>query len=167
MGLILRTGTSPEVGNGNLLQYFCLQNPVDRGAWWAAVHRVTQELDMTEATQQQQQQQQQPLIYSEKSECFWRQAFKEVLELKWGCWDGPSSNLSGILKRRGNLHTRRDTRHVSTKKGPCKDTARRFSSVQFSLSVVSNSLQPHESQHARPPCPSPLEVGSIITPLHR
>ena len=30
-----------------------------------------------------------------------------------------------------------------------------FSSVKFSHSVVSNSLQPHESQHARPPCPSP------------
>ena len=30
-----------------------------------------------------------------------------------------------------------------------------FSSVQFSRSVMSNSLQPHESQHARPPCPSP------------
>ena len=30
-----------------------------------------------------------------------------------------------------------------------------FSSVQFSLSVMSNSLQPHESQHARPRCPSP------------
>ena len=30
-----------------------------------------------------------------------------------------------------------------------------FSSVQFSLSVVSNSLRPHELQHARPPCPSP------------
>ena len=30
-----------------------------------------------------------------------------------------------------------------------------FSSVHFSPSVVSNSLQPHESQHARPPCPSP------------
>ena len=30
-----------------------------------------------------------------------------------------------------------------------------FSSVQFSHSVVSNSLQPHELQHARPPCPSP------------
>ena len=30
-----------------------------------------------------------------------------------------------------------------------------FSSIQFSHSVVSNSLQPHESQHARPPCPSP------------
>ena len=33
---------------------------------------------------------------------------------------------------------------------PCQ-----FSSVQFSRSVVSDSLQPHESQHARPPCPSP------------
>ena len=30
-----------------------------------------------------------------------------------------------------------------------------FSSVQFSRSVASNSLQPHDSQHARPPCPSP------------
>ena len=31
-----------------------------------------------------------------------------------------------------------------------------FSSVQFSCSVVSNSLRPHESQHARSPCPSPI-----------
>ena len=29
-------------GNGNLLQYSCLENPVDRGAWWAAVHRIAQ-----------------------------------------------------------------------------------------------------------------------------
>ena len=29
-------------GHGNPLQYSCLENPVDRGAWWAAVHRVTQ-----------------------------------------------------------------------------------------------------------------------------
>ena len=29
-------------GNGNPLQYSCLENPVDGGAWWAAVHRVTQ-----------------------------------------------------------------------------------------------------------------------------
>ena len=29
-------------GNGNPLQYSCLENPVDRGAWWAAFHRVTQ-----------------------------------------------------------------------------------------------------------------------------
>ena len=31
----------------------------------------------------------------------------------------------------------------------------RFSSVQFSCSVMSDSSRPHESQHARPPCPSP------------
>ena len=29
-------------GNGNPLQHSCLENPVDRGAWWAAVHRVAQ-----------------------------------------------------------------------------------------------------------------------------
>ena len=34
-------------------------------------------------------------------------------------------------------------------------TIHQFSSVQFSRSVVSNSLRPHEPQHARPPCPSP------------
>ena len=43
-----------------------------------------------------------------------------------------------------------------------------FSSVQFSRSVVSDSLRPHESQHARPPCPSPTpEVYSNSCPLSR
>ena len=50
-----------------------------------------------------------------------------------------------------------------------------ISSVQFSRSVVSNSLRPHESQHARPPCPSPTpgvhsnssaSVGDAIQPSH-
>ena len=35
------SGRSPEVRNGNPLQYSCLENPRDRGAWWATVHRVT------------------------------------------------------------------------------------------------------------------------------
>ena len=39
----------PREGNGNSLQYFCLENPTDRGAWWATVHGVA-EWDMTEAT---------------------------------------------------------------------------------------------------------------------
>ena len=43
-----------------------------------------------------------------------------------------------------------------------------FSSVQFSHSVVSDSLWPHESQHARPPCPSPTpRVHSSSHPLSR
>ena len=36
-----------------------------------------------------------------------------------------------------------------------EDTIHQFSSVQFSRSVVSNTLRPHELQHTRPPCPSP------------
>ena len=42
-------------GNGNPLQYSCLENPRDGGAWWAAVYGVRTELDTTEATWQQQQ----------------------------------------------------------------------------------------------------------------
>ena len=37
----LGQGRSPEEGNGNLLQYFCLENSMDRGASWATVHGVT------------------------------------------------------------------------------------------------------------------------------
>ena len=40
-----------------------------------------------------------------------------------------------------------------------------FSSVQFSRSVMSNSLQPHELQHARTPCPSPI-MGFTQTHVH-
>jgi len=34
-------GISPGEGNGNQLQYSCLKNPIDRGAWWATDHGVT------------------------------------------------------------------------------------------------------------------------------
>ena len=39
-GLIPGSGRSPGEGNGNLLQYSCLGNPMDRGAWRATVHGV-------------------------------------------------------------------------------------------------------------------------------
>ena len=42
MGSIPELGRSPGEGNGNPLQYSCLENPMDRGAWQATVHRVTQ-----------------------------------------------------------------------------------------------------------------------------
>ena len=41
------SGKSLEEGNGNSLQYSCLENAMDRGAWWARVYRVTKESDMT------------------------------------------------------------------------------------------------------------------------
>ena len=40
VGSIPGSGRSPGGGHGNLLQYSCLKNPIDRGAWWATVHRV-------------------------------------------------------------------------------------------------------------------------------
>ena len=40
-GLIPGLGRLPGEGNGNLLQYSCLENSMDRGAWWATVHGVT------------------------------------------------------------------------------------------------------------------------------
>ena len=60
----------------------------------------------------------------------------------------------------------------TTREAPC---IREFSSVQFSHSVVSDSLWPHELQHARPPCPSPTpgvhsnhihRVSDAILPSH-
>ena len=40
-GLIPASGRSPGGGNGNPLQYSCLENPRDCGAWWAIVYQVT------------------------------------------------------------------------------------------------------------------------------
>ena len=39
-GSIPGLGRSPGGGHGSPLQYSCLENPMDRGAWWATVHRV-------------------------------------------------------------------------------------------------------------------------------
>ena len=90
-------------GNGSPLQY-CLENPRDRGAWWAAVCGVTQS-----------QTQLKRLSSSSK-------VYLRLLQIR--C-------LTFVVQR--------------TMKAV----------VQFSRSVVSNSLQPHEPQQARPPCPSP------------
>ena len=46
MGLILGSGRSPGGGNGNSLPYSCLENPMDRGAWWATTMGL-QESDTT------------------------------------------------------------------------------------------------------------------------
>ena len=49
MGSIPGLGSSPGGRPGNPLQYSCLENPMDRGAWWATGYQVP-ESDMTEAT---------------------------------------------------------------------------------------------------------------------
>ena len=47
-GSIPGLGRSPGGGHGNPLQYSCLENPMDRGAWWATVHGVSK--SQTEVT---------------------------------------------------------------------------------------------------------------------
>ena len=53
VGSIPGWGRSPGGGHGNPLQYSCMENPMDRGAWWATVHRVAKRHDGV--TEQQQQ----------------------------------------------------------------------------------------------------------------
>ena len=48
LGSIPGLGRSPGGGHGNPLQYSCLQDPMDRGAWWATVHGGHKELNTTE-----------------------------------------------------------------------------------------------------------------------
>ena len=50
VGSIHGSGRSHGGRHGNSLQYSCLENPIDRGAWWATAHRVARELDATEVT---------------------------------------------------------------------------------------------------------------------
>ena len=52
MGPIPGLGRSPGSGHGNPLQNSCLENPMDKGAWWTIVHRITKgQTDTTEVTQ--------------------------------------------------------------------------------------------------------------------
>ena len=46
-GSIPELGRSLRVGNANPYQYSCLENPMNRGAWWATVQEVTKESDST------------------------------------------------------------------------------------------------------------------------
>ena len=50
VSLIPGSGRSRGGGNGNQLQDSCLENPMDSGAWWATVHRVTNSRDTNEVT---------------------------------------------------------------------------------------------------------------------
>ena len=83
-----------------------------------------------------------------------------ILTQKYGIWmNGTEELFHGAEMEKQN---RDQTYGHEERKGEGEmygesnmETYIQFSSVQFSRSVVSNCLRPHESQHARPPCPSP------------
>ena len=69
-------------------------------------------------------------------------------------------SVPGVKKAGDSCFTTQCEHSLQSTVEPSKGTSvfwqeRQFSSVQFSRSVVSDYLRPHESQHARPPCPSP------------
>ena len=105
-GLIPGSGRFPGEGTGYTLQYSCLENSMDRGAWQSIVHGVAK---------------------------------------SW-TWLSDSAHYSVAQKHHDLL--------IHFTNG-AQAGYFSFSSVQFSCSVMSISLWPHESQHARPPCPSP------------
>ena len=88
---------------------------------------------------------------------------------------GGSSIIRKLIPRRRKMRAWTTTATERMLRTPTKGTPDRTfkdddliqsSSVQFSRSVVSDSLRPHESQHARPPCPSPTPgVHSDSRPL--
>ena len=83
--------------------------------------------------------------------------------LKWAY--GPNQSLDNLLQLAQTVYYGREYEEKKERQKKTKEQAQalsmamrtilQFSSVHFSRSVVSNSSRPHESQHARPPCPSP------------
>ena len=81
LGLIPGSGRSPGEGNGNPLQYSCLENPMDGGAWWATVHRAAKSRkrlsDFTSHGRQSQLNQQEYNSYA----CTWSRCVESMTQM--------------------------------------------------------------------------------------
>ena len=134
VGSILGSGRSPGERHGNPLQYSCLENPMNRGCQRATVY-ASQRADTIESTGR---------THRDNAENR-HPEIEEDFRKERGCCKvevfGHKNLLSFQYFQKMNL--------ISD--GTCLQNV----SVQFSRSVVSDSLRPHELQHARPPCPSP------------
>ena len=101
---------------------------------------------------------------------------ESVLRIRWPEYWSFSFNISPSNEYSGLISFRMDWLYLLAVQGTLKSLLQHHSSkasilrrlVQFSCSVVSDSLQPHELQHARPPCPSPtlLSFLSTLTSIH-
>ena len=138
-GLIPGSGRSPGEGNGNLLQYSCLENSMDWGAWCAAVHGVpknrTQLSNWTETETEATNTNTHTHTHTHTHMYIYRERTAIVLRRTCVSWKRKSDFYWPFL-------------------------------VQFSRSVVSDTLWSHELQYTMPPCPSPTTgVHSNPCPL--
>ena len=69
---VLGLGKSPGEGNGYLLQYSCLENPMDRGTWWTVVHGVGKELDTAER-----------LTNNKNTHSFFKQSYWNIIHIPY------------------------------------------------------------------------------------
>ena len=74
---------SPGEGNGNPLQYSCLGNPMNRGAWWATVYGVAKIIRYDLVTKQQQKKKRQSNSHKATS---LKSLRPDILQHSWGCW---------------------------------------------------------------------------------
>ena len=140
----------PEEGNGNPLQYSCLEHSMDGGAWWATIQGVAQSWtrlrDFTfmfhfHALEKE--------MATHSSVLAWRiSGMGEPGELP-SMGSHRVGHYLAVAATKISLTFFKELEQISLK------FIWNHSSVQFSRSGVSNSLRHHESQHARPPCPSP------------
>ena len=80
---------------------------------------------------------------------------ESTLHMRWPKYWSFSFSISASKEIPGLISFRMDWLDLLAVQGTLKSLLQHFRSDQISRSVVSDSLRPHESQHARPPCPSP------------
>ena len=162
---------SPGGGHGNPLQYSCLENPMDRGAWWATVCGVTRVWhDWATRHTHIEEQLNAVCICVQRCAvgCYPRGFSALIIRPLGGCllevtqrW--PRGHTQPLMGDETHCHSDLPGKYVSRQKVVFiilsfveqRSREAQILSVQFSHSDVSDSLRPHESQHARPPCPSP------------
>ena len=143
MGSIPRSGRSPEEGHSNPLQYSYLENVMDRGAWWATIHRVTKS-----RTQLKQLSMHVPIIIfihcslagNIRISFPFHLSFHFLHSVLAKSRTFPPFPLFPLSSTKSNSH---HPHHLI------------IPLLLFSHLVVPNSLRPHGLQHAMPPCPSP------------